>query len=249
MVEILTFTDDENEASAETATWSPKWLNHLHELIAEADITHNHTRVQSPREGALGSGESLEEAHEKVISDALAHDAAGSTWVDYGIMGARVVMNFNYGHVMLHTILPHFEAFWERGMEGLFMPEEGKGGGQGRVGRTAEPNVTASEEAASPLPFFIPIDGVARGEVRKQCRKVRMSGAYQCGSTYPEVAADIVNSLFHVVDPFAKRYPQRLQDTPARCFRRLLLAPASRHMLDMKQLASSSADKKLMYGA
>lgn len=175
-------------------SYDPRWLWHVHEPSAEV-----HVNFQA-------FGESFDEA--KSPADAV--------WEEYGVFVSRVDQTNNYGHSILHVLIPMFEAFWERGLESALNNR--------RV-------------------VMVPLDGgtLAVDDPPKRCLRRRLCGRYcKCDKSF--VPAQVLEQLFkYVLDPFAQRKHRPI------CFRRALLAPATKHILDMKQFSTSSLEKKFMY--
>lgn len=229
---------DGPEASSTTRHWSTHWLYHLHESAAAIDIHHAHFAVAP----LGGGGESNELEEEEAISKLYTGNGTRVEWQDYGVMGTRSEASSNYGHAVLHTLAVYYEALWERGMEAILDPvPSGDSGNRGARG---------SQHQGAQQVTFIALDGApevpggAKG--RPQCKNGRKTGPIGCGKQrwLPE---DPFLRLFDVFDPFGFDYNPSMGENPVVCFRRMVLGPASRHILDMKQLVSSSADKKIMY--
>jgi hypothetical protein len=90
---------------------------------------------------------------------------------------------------------------------------------------------------------LVPLDGGTRtvDAPAKRCLRRRLCGKY-CRCDKDFVPSQVPGQLFkYIADPFAQKARKPI------CFRRALLAPSTKHILDMKQFTTSSMTKKKMF--
>lgn len=170
------------EDSRESLEWDPAWLWHMHEKMAESSVSYRVRNVSTPCRSNPNARRVGPDANvgrgglEGDCIDGLYRTEGGSTWHDVGVLGTRIDLMWNYGHMVLQVLMPLYEAFWERGMEDAFLA------------------------AKQDRPVWIPLDGGAAiaSSPHRRCLRRELCGRYcKCDAT--PSAPDMISALFSKV--------------------------------------------------